>query len=81
VSTSNEDLAIQVATLKSEMKSVIKTLEKQDNVLASQSMDIRKLLDLASKGSGALWALMGIATLFGAVVSNLKSIIGFLTGP
>jgi hypothetical protein len=81
VSTSTEELAIDVATLKQEMKTVIKTLERQDAVLANQSIDIRKLLDLASKGSGALWALMGTATVFGAFISNLKSIVAFITGP
>lgn len=48
----------------------VHNLEKQ---VISQSQDIKHLLGMAERSKGALWTGMGLASIFGGIVSWLAS--------
>lgn len=49
-----------------------------EKVVTSQSAKIDQLLELANHGKGALWAMIAVSSLLGAIATKLVSWLGFL---
>jgi hypothetical protein len=69
MTVTNEELDRELHVVKNEVKHINIRLDKQDVVLNDQSADIKTLLALANKSSGALWSLMGVSSTAGAVAA------------
>lgn len=64
-------LQIAIATLTERVGTMAKIIESQGKI-------IEELVALANKGKGSAWVLIGLGSIAGAAITNLKSIFPFL---
>lgn len=54
---------------------LVNSVENLENKVNAMDNDIKKLLAMAERSKGSLWALMGVASVAGAFISYLTEIV------
>ena len=53
----------------------VNSVENLERKVDALEIDIKKLLAMAERSKGSLWALMGVASVAGAVISYISEVI------
>jgi uncharacterized protein with PhoU and TrkA domain len=54
---------------------LVNSVENLERKVDAMEIDIKKLLAMAERSKGSLWALMGVASVAGAFISYMTDII------
>ena len=54
---------------------LVNSVENLELKVSSMEVDIKKLVAMAERSKGSLWALMGVASVAGAIISYMSEII------
>jgi hypothetical protein len=54
---------------------LVNSVENLELKVSSMEVDIKKLVAMAERSKGSLWALMGVASVAGAIISYISEII------
>jgi len=54
---------------------LVNSVENLERKVDAMEVDIKKLVAMAERSKGSLWALMGVASVAGAIISYISEII------
>lgn len=54
---------------------LVNAVENLENKVSSMDNDIKRLVAMAERSKGSLWALMGVASVAGAFISYLADVL------
>jgi len=54
---------------------LVNSVENLERKVDAMEVDIKKLVAMAERSKGSLWALMGVASVAGAVISYISEVI------
>ena len=54
---------------------LVNSVENLERKVDAMEVDIKKLVAMAERSKGSLWALMGVASVAGAVISYMTEIV------
>jgi uncharacterized protein with PhoU and TrkA domain len=54
---------------------LVNCVENLERKVDAMEIDIKKLVAMAERSKGSLWALMGVASVAGAVISYISEVI------
>lgn len=66
----------EVAVLKTQVKHLTDMLHDQKRILENQDKILSELMAMANRGKGSLYMFMALGGFLGALLSNLKALIG-----
>jgi uncharacterized protein with PhoU and TrkA domain len=54
---------------------LVQSVDSLERKVDAMEVDIKKLVAMAERSKGSLWALMGVASVAGAVISYISEVI------
>lgn len=54
---------------------LVQSVDNLERKVDAMEVDIKKLVAMAERSKGSLWALMGVASVAGAVISYISEVI------
>jgi uncharacterized protein with PhoU and TrkA domain len=54
---------------------LVNSVENLERKVDAMEVDIKKLVAMAERSKGSLWALMGVASVAGAIISYISEVI------